>query len=373
MPGTQRTRLLIVLAGFFLGALSVLVVGLLMQERSTTETQFAGTIGIRGGTAWQGIRPAFENPAWFDPHNWDVGVPNGETDVIVSNSSLTGRYNLEIPQPDGGDTARTHDLIVESGGRVTFTTPSEHALMVVEGTWIVRDQAIVDLGSGTLIVRGDVVIESGAKCDAGTGIIIFAGQSWETNSLSAFNAGGSKIVFEGASVQTISGEISCYDLEVHTSDTLRIQGRVSVSHSVTIAAGTHVIVEAGGAINVSGSVANQGTIKGFGAISISGADGASTAMNTGTQVPETITLRPNYPNPFNPSTTIEFSVLNREPTSLRVFDIQGREIRTLFADMTDPGRTYQVTFNASGLASGTYIYVLQSGNQRKVGRMILQK
>ena len=87
----------------------------------------------------------------------------------------------------------------------------------------------------------------------------------------------------------------------------------------------------------------------------------------------TITLRPNYPNPFNPSTTIEFSVLNREHTSLRVFDIQGREVRTLFSEVTDPGRTYRMTFRADGLASGTYLYVLQSGSQRKVGRMIFQK
>ncbi len=373
MARSQKQKLTIILFGLFVCAFCTLAVVLLLRRTPIRDAQFAGTVGVKGETTWQGIRPSFEKPAWFDPQNWDAGVPNSNTDVLVNNGSFTGRYNIEIPEPHHGDTARTRDLVIESGGKISFAHPSEHALIVVEGKWIVREKGGVDLGSGTLILQGDILLQSGAKCEAHTGSIIFSGQSWESNSLTAFDAGNSKVIFQGASGQMISGEISYYDLEVHTPDTLRIVGRVSVTYSLTIADGSHLIVEPGGALAVSGSISNQAAVSGLGSISISGSDAAVASANRETSVPETITLRPNYPNPFNPSTTIEFSVLNREHTSLRVFDIQGREVRTLFSEVTDPGRTYRMTFRADGLASGTYLYVLQSGSQRKVGRMIFQK
>jgi hypothetical protein len=90
-------------------------------------------------------------------------------------------------------------------------------------------------------------------------------------------------------------------------------------------------------------------------------------------VPASLELKPNYPNPFNPSTRIAFTVQSVDRASLKVFDIQGREISTLFDETAEPGRTYEVTFDGTGLSSGTYLYVLVSGTERKVGRMVLKK
>ncbi|MCF7903216.1 MAG: T9SS type A sorting domain-containing protein, partial [Candidatus Marinimicrobia bacterium] len=94
-------------------------------------------------------------------------------------------------------------------------------------------------------------------------------------------------------------------------------------------------------------------------------------------VPETYVLEQNYPNPFNPSTTISFGLPEDGVVSLKVYDIQGREVVTLAQNHFTAG-TYQVTWNAldaghSPVASGVYFYVLDSENFRQVKKMVLTK
>lgn len=95
-------------------------------------------------------------------------------------------------------------------------------------------------------------------------------------------------------------------------------------------------------------------------------------MNVNTIV-KSYELAQNFPNPFNPTTTIRFSVQQLEQASVKVFDITGREVATLFNDVAAPGQVYNVQFNATGLASGIYFYVLQTPNVREVKKMSLIK
>jgi hypothetical protein len=84
-------------------------------------------------------------------------------------------------------------------------------------------------------------------------------------------------------------------------------------------------------------------------------------------------LEQNYPNPFNPSTTVRFTVKSMEQTSVKVYDIAGREVAELFNAIAAPGQVYNVQFNGSGLASGIYFYVLQTQSYREVKKMSLLK
>ncbi len=70
-------------------------------------------------------------------------------------------------------------------------------------------------------------------------------------------------------------------------------------------------------------------------------------------------LYQNYPNPFNPVTTISFSIPYRSRVSLSVYDILGKEVASLVNDEKDPG-TYNVRFSGNNLASGVYVYRLES-------------
>jgi hypothetical protein len=83
-------------------------------------------------------------------------------------------------------------------------------------------------------------------------------------------------------------------------------------------------------------------------------------------------LANNFPNPFNPSTKISYSITQDGYVSLKVFDILGNEISELVANYQSAG-VYEVEFNASNLPSGTYIYRLEAENQILTKQMILVK
>jgi photosystem II stability/assembly factor-like uncharacterized protein len=83
-------------------------------------------------------------------------------------------------------------------------------------------------------------------------------------------------------------------------------------------------------------------------------------------------LQQNYPNPFNPATTIRFTIQSTAVTSLKIYDVLGREIATLVNEVKSPG-TYQVNFDAGKLASGIYIYQLRAGSSVETKRMVLMK
>ncbi len=89
-------------------------------------------------------------------------------------------------------------------------------------------------------------------------------------------------------------------------------------------------------------------------------------------VPTGYALSQNYPNPFNPSTQIRFTITQTATTTLKVYDMMGREVATLVNESLAPG-AYTVKFDAKGLSSGTYVYVLSSGGNRLMNKMLLLK
>jgi len=88
--------------------------------------------------------------------------------------------------------------------------------------------------------------------------------------------------------------------------------------------------------------------------------------------PRDYSLSQNYPNPFNPSTTIRYTLPAASRTTLRVFDILGREVATLVDADQDKGE-HIVNFDLSGLSSGIYFYTLQAVGYTETKRMMLLK
>jgi subtilisin family serine protease len=83
-------------------------------------------------------------------------------------------------------------------------------------------------------------------------------------------------------------------------------------------------------------------------------------------------LDQNFPNPFNPTTSISYSVPKESMISLKVYDILGREVAVLVNEKKQEGN-YNVSFNANKLASGTYIYRFTAGDFVQVKKMVLLK
>jgi hypothetical protein len=83
-------------------------------------------------------------------------------------------------------------------------------------------------------------------------------------------------------------------------------------------------------------------------------------------------LSPNYPNPFNPSTQITYSVPKATNATLKVYDVLGREIAVLVNERKQPGE-YKVTWNAEGVPSGVYFYRLVAGDFIGTKKMVVMK
>jgi hypothetical protein len=83
-------------------------------------------------------------------------------------------------------------------------------------------------------------------------------------------------------------------------------------------------------------------------------------------------LEPNYPNPFNPSTTISFNIPHSSLVIVKVYDVLGKEVAVLVNEDLKAG-SYAATFDASGLTSGVYFYRLQAGQFVATRKMLIAK
>ena len=102
------------------------------------------------------------------------------------------------------------------------------------------------------------------------------------------------------------------------------------------------------------------------------ADDDNDLSATAIALPTEYKLFQNYPNPFNPTTTINYQIPKDGRVTMKVFDILGREVKTL-VDEFKPSGQYLVRFDASHLSSGIYFYSLRSGNYSVVKKMMLLK
>jgi photosystem II stability/assembly factor-like uncharacterized protein len=85
-------------------------------------------------------------------------------------------------------------------------------------------------------------------------------------------------------------------------------------------------------------------------------------INDNNPVPNAFALYPNYPNPFNSSTTIRYSIPTAGPVTLDIYDILGRKVQTLL-DVKQQAGAHQVIWDANGVVSGVYFYRLKAGEK----------
>mgnify|MGYP003970551027 FL=1 len=97
-----------------------------------------------------------------------------------------------------------------------------------------------------------------------------------------------------------------------------------------------------------------------------------TGSESARDLPESLELMQNYPNPFNPTTFISFRLNQPAQVRLSVHDVLGREVRLLVDGFRSPGQ-YEVKFDGTGLASGSYLYRLETPNGTLTRNMIILK
>jgi hypothetical protein len=91
-----------------------------------------------------------------------------------------------------------------------------------------------------------------------------------------------------------------------------------------------------------------------------------------TTIPQRFFVDQNYPNPFNPSTRISYGIPRAAFVTVKVFNVLGQEVKTLFSGYQGAG-IYTFSFDASQLSSGVYLYRIQAGTSVDIKRMMLVK
>lgn len=95
-------------------------------------------------------------------------------------------------------------------------------------------------------------------------------------------------------------------------------------------------------------------------------------VNDPPPIPAEFSLKQNHPNPFNPRTTIQFTMAKEEFVTLRVYNLLGQEVKTLVNEVRRAG-THEVVFDQADLPSGLYTYEMVAGVFRETRKMILLK
>jgi hypothetical protein len=98
-----------------------------------------------------------------------------------------------------------------------------------------------------------------------------------------------------------------------------------------------------------------------------------TDINSGSDIlPSKYELSQNFPNPFNPETSIEYLIPEASIVSIKIYDVLGRELKTLVNGYKQKGR-YKITFNSAGLPSGVYFYRMETNSFSDIKKMIILK
>ena len=101
-------------------------------------------------------------------------------------------------------------------------------------------------------------------------------------------------------------------------------------------------------------------------------NGVLSAGQSEQKTPSEFLLSQNFPNPFNPSTVINYQLPRTSFVSLKVYDILGKEVATVVNEIKEAG-VYSVLFDGSALSAGVYFYKIQAGIYSTIKKMILIK
>ena len=95
-------------------------------------------------------------------------------------------------------------------------------------------------------------------------------------------------------------------------------------------------------------------------------------LSTTPVIPDAVSLNDSYPNPFNPSTTISFSIPTEMNVDLKIYDISGRVVGELMSGVQSQG-LYEITWDANSYASGLYFVKLVAGTEMHTQKIMLIK
>ena len=312
-----------------------------------------------------------ENTYWAvgnDGNHFNQAINNGNnTSVNDAMADALHDASDHLPviatfQFPGGDPS-PYDVVVTE----VMVNPS--AVSDSYGEWF----ELYNAGSSTVSMNGWLLLDNGSNEHNVTSISIDSGEYivFGRNTDSAVNGGyDADYVYSGFQLANSEDEIKLIDAEGRIVDVIEYNSSFPYSSGASMYLKNITYDNA-----VDTSWAMSEVEYGSGDLGTPGRawdDTLSTASNFDFGIPQTFVLYPSFPNPFNPITTIKFSVETFHAMSLRIFDITGRVVETLLNGEIPVGN-HEITWNASRQPSGVYIVQLTNGKSVQTQKLILLK
>ena len=280
------------------------------------------------------------------------------------------------------DTAFTYSFVDGNFGQVTLKGAGYNYMTFTGGELL--DWGFK--GTGNAYIVGNPFPAQGAWTKSPAAVYyslpMAMGKTWtttfvETLAGSAVILGGTVNVGPTLTNHTITYTVDAYGpLKIpggSTQEAIRIRkvDRFSTTTSSGVRVGYMILAKNGASVqfNVGDTSAVAGTVS---VSSLQWTTATPTAVRQVNESPAVFTLAQNYPNPFNPSTTIRFSLPERQAVTLRVYNLLGEEVGMIVNETLGAGE-HAVEFTAKGLATGVYLYKLQAGSMTQTRRMVLVK
>jgi subtilisin family serine protease len=276
---------------------------------------------------------------------------------------------------DGGEVLGNS---AQSGGGVQMTnSPAIDLANVVLG-----DNASLIFGgtvyvtASTQAVLTNLTVAANSSVSGGAGINVASTPLTVTNTISAFNTGGTATA-NGINVSNTTPVLSCNDVFGNegmnyggVADPTGTDGNISADPLFCDLAGGDYAIE-------DGSPCAAGQSGGCGLIGALSAGCGGVSPVEDAPAPAAFAVEQNFPNPFNPVTTIRFALPQAARTTVTVFDVRGRLVKTLVdAELAAAQHAVQWRGDDAGgraVSAGIYFYRVISGDHQAVGRMALIK
>lgn len=377
------------------------------QNKAIT-TGFGGLIRTttNGGSTWMlSSTGVFTNLHKVCFVNESIGTIIGEQGVLLNTSNGGNLWNVVSMGTSsnlnsisfvkvGGETTNT-GFVAGSNGIIFKTTNAGVTWTQLNSgtTEILIDISFADLNTGYVVGHNGTVIKTtnggttwvsqntginninylGVNfIDQNTGVISGGSPTFTNGYILKTTDGGTTWVVKLGNLAASALHISFY----HTPNTISVVGNNGVILR-SDDAGNNWILQSNQSgdflYDVDFSDINNGIAVGKNGCIVRTTTGGLVSISpVSIETPESFSLKQNYPNPFNPSTKISFDIKNSTFATLKVFDMNGREVKTLVNENLAAG-SYEINFNASDLNSGVYFYVIRTNEFTETKKMMLVK
>jgi photosystem II stability/assembly factor-like uncharacterized protein len=371
---------------------------------TTWITQTSGTTNDLLGISFADANNGAASGGYYSPISGSGGIilhtTNGGTTWVAQLIDTTYWFNdISFTDANNGTATRADKILRTTNGGANWVTQLTNAMSELLGISFTNQNNGTVVGSGGTILRTTNGGTNWVTQTSGTTNDLLEVSFTDANNGTAVGHAGAGTILRttngGTTWITQTSGTTGYLLGVSFTDANN-GTVVGVAGTIlrTTNGGTTWVTQTSGTTNdlsgVSFTDANNGTVVGEGGTILHTTNGGTTwVAQSGVtfigeervgEVPTDYVLEQNYPNPFNPSTKISFKLQVSGFTTLKVYDMLGREVRTLVSEELKTG-SYETTFSAEGgsasgrdassLASGVYLYRLQAGDFVQTKKLVL--